>query len=196
MWLWVATALAGGTPCTDTAQMQADSAKLRALFDADTADRTSRNPDVYKNDTKRAKEILAMREGGRICSATDKYLAAATLQHSQEPDEIKISYDLAVEAMNAHAPNSAWLVANIFDRHKVARGLAQYYGTQFSMRDGKKCIFEVDPAATDEERKQHGIQPLADTYTQLLAESGKAGYDPTAEILVRYNLVCESKAWR
>lgn len=197
MWWLVTTALAGApAPCTDPGQMAADSARLRALFDEDTADRTSRNPDMYKNDMKRIKELLSLHEAGRICTATDKYLAAGTLQHSQEPDQIKISYDLALEAMNGHAPNGAWLVAQIFDRYKVARGLRQWYGTQFSTREGKKCIFEVDTAATDEERKTHGIAPLAETYAALLAESDKAGYEPTAEILVRYDLVCESKAWR
>jgi len=197
MWFLVATALAGGpAPCTDKNQMAADSARLRALFDEDAADRANRNPDVYKNDAKRIKEILSLQGAGRICTAGDKYLAAGTLQHSQDPAEIKASYDLAVEAMNGHAPNSGWLVAQIFDRFKVARGLPQWYGTQFSTREGKKCIFEVDPAATDEERKTHAIAPLAETYAALLVESDKAGYEPTAEILVRYDLVCESKAWR
>lgn len=197
MWFLVSMALAAGpAPCTDANAMKNDSEKLRALFDQDTADRTNRDPNVYRNDVRRAKDILAMHAAGRICSPIDKYLAAGTLQHSQDPDEIKVSYDLALEAMNGHAPNSAWLVAQIFDRYKVARGLPQWYGTQFSTREGKKCIFEVDPAATDEERKVHGIAPLAETYAGLLAESDKAGYEPTAEILIRYDLVCESKAWR
>jgi hypothetical protein len=107
-----------------------------------------------------------------------------------------VAYDLALDAMNNHAANSAWLVAQIFDRYKIARGLPQWYGTQYGLRDGKKCIFPVDPAATDEERTLHSIAPIAETYAALLKESDKAGYDPTADILVRYDLVCVSKAWR
>ncbi len=196
--IWfMSVALAGtAAPCSDSAQMAQDNARLRELFNEDAEDRASRSPNVYKNDIKRAKELVGMQEAGRICTALDQYLAAATLQHSQEPDQIKVAYDMALAAMNGHAENSAWLVAQIFDRYKVARGLAQWYGTQFSIRDGKKCIFEVDPTATDDERKLHGIASITETYTTFLAESGKAGYEPTTEILVRYNLQCESKAWR
>jgi len=193
MWWWTALAMAGEDPC---ANPSAHAAEIRAAFDAANADRASRSPDTYKNDARRIKEMLALHKAGGICTPVGRYLAAGVLQYSQVPDEIKVSYDLALEAMNGHAPNAANLVALVFDRWKVSRGLAQWYGTMFSQRDGQRCIFEVDPAATDAQRADHGVASLADTYARVLADAGKAGYEPTTESLVRYDLVCESKAWR
>lgn len=196
LFLAVAAWAGGGDPCADKAAVAANSARLRALFDEDGAERAARSPDVQKNGARRVKEILALHDRGALCDPTDRYLAAAVVQHSLDADQVKVAYDLAVEAMNGHAPNASWLVAVVFDRHKIMRGLPQWYGTQLSTRNGQRCIFPVDPKATDEERVAHGIPPIAETYTKILADAGKAGYEPTADNLVRYDLVCESKAWR
>ncbi len=183
-------------PCADPAAVAANSARLRVLFDEDAADRTARAPETAKNDVRRVKEVLALRDRGAVCTPTDKYLAAAVVQHSLDAEQVQVAIDMAVEAMNGHAPNAGFLVAVIFDRHKVMRGVPQWYGTQLSVRNGKKCIFAVDPKATDDERVAHGIAPIAETFARILADAEKAGYEPTAENLVRYDLVCESKAWR
>jgi hypothetical protein len=202
-WLFAVAAFAGvdPTPCTDAGAMTANSTRLRQLFDEDTADRQNRDPDVYKHDKVRVKEILELQKAGQLCSSSDYYLAAAVAQHSQDPEEIKSAYDMAVQAMNTgkrpeEIAVASTLVANVFDRWKISRGLDQWYGTQFATADGHRCIFEVDPKATDEERTQHGVALLADTYAKLLQDVGKGGYDPTSESLVRYGLVCENKAWR
>ena len=188
---WAAIA-ATGDPCADAGAVATNSARLRTLFDEDAADRASHSKDVYKNDTRRIKEILGLQRAGALCTPTDKYLAASVVQHSQQLDEMKIAYDLAVEAMNGHAASADWLVALTFDRYKIMRGLPQWYGTQYATRDDKRCIYPVDPATTDAERALHSIPPIAEAYARVLTDAGKVGYEPTFDNLVRYALVCES----
>ena len=114
---WVTAAFAGD-PCADPAAVTAGSAEIKRLYDAgeqDRNDRSSTATSVLERDEERVKAIVKLDNKVRLCTAEDKWHAAWLMTQADDLDVLTRAYDLAQEAMNAHHPNGAWLVAFTFD---------------------------------------------------------------------------------
>lgn len=189
---WMIAAAHAGFDCADAAKVAEVSAELTALVQEDAADRASANPKTTANDAKRAKDAQKLDESGALCIPQQKFDAAQLLMRAQDMFVAKRGNDLATEAMQAKVTNGPWLVALTFDRWRVLAGLPQRYGTATSvLADGKKCIYAVDPAATDDERTQYGIRPLGEAFQAVLTANGApADTALTEDALRRLGWVC------
>ncbi len=54
-----------------------------------------------------------------------------------------------------------WLAAAAHDRWLMRQGKPQKYGTQYVTEGDRWRLWEVDPATTDQERKEWSVPPLA-----------------------------------
>lgn len=158
---------------------------LRALFEADQADRRARRgarersarqltqPELSLRDYERRQELDRLAAAGHIQSAGDYYCAALLLQHGTLPEEFRRAHDFAAEAMRRGSLPARWLFAATLDRWLVATGRPQQYGTQY-VRIGTHgyAIYTVDPAVTDAERAQYDVPPLSEQLRSLTEKNG------------------------
>lgn len=147
----------------------------------------------FQTRLKRAKKASR----GHLCTHEDFLNAATALSVSGKRKDLDKAFRWAAIAANGHLPNARIVATRAFDRSLVARGLPQHYGTQFGISNGRArgCMFPVDPAFTDEQRAEWGVQPLVKTVTAYLAEAGHAGQTPNDQTLQRLNLMCISEKW-
>lgn len=190
-WL-VLAALADEVECTPT---QAE--VVKQVFDESEAqrDRRATDPEVQKADEKRTKEMAKLARKGLLCSPTEKWQAAWVMMQADDVETLELAYGLAVETMEAHDGRGPWLVAYAFDRKRVANGYRQSYGTQTRIdSQGRRCLVEVEPDVTDEERKKYGHPPIAEVYRKILDLNGFTDDAATLDRVQRRGLYCEPQA--
>ncbi len=116
---------------------ETDNLKLLDLYDADQADRKKVYKDkaavreLERRDEKRRDAVLEMAAAGDVATSNDLYRAGVILLHSAQAADYLTAHRWAViAAVNGHRP-ARWLAAASLDRHLMAVGRAQVYGTQF-----------------------------------------------------------------
>jgi hypothetical protein len=196
---WVSLAFAATDPCAEAPEVLAErSAAFKKLYDDSEAERADRSRDaesVLKRDEERVAEILKADKKGELCTADDKWYAAWVLEQSDDLDTLERAYELAIASMEAHHANGAWLVGFAFDRKRTAAGFPQAYGTQTRVdANNKRCLIEVDPATTDEQRAKYGHKPIAEMYRKVLDLNGYTSDEATLERLNRRSLYCPPEA--
>lgn len=165
--------------------------ELLAYWKADKEDRENQNPDTRKNDARRIKAVSKLVEKGWICSPLNAFHAAWVLQRSPEPGHARTAHALAKRAMDARIQNGEWLAAVTFDILQIRYGRPQRYGTQMTtLPSGELCLYPVDVMATDDERAQYRIRPLAETFRQVLDLNNLHGVPATRESLDLEKLWC------
>ncbi len=152
----------GTSPHGQPTPSEADRKKMEEEFKkADAADRQRRT------------EVMGYLRQGKITAADDLGYAAAIFQHGTCLDHFALAHLLAAKAVERGNDWARPLYALTLDRYLVAAGKPQRFGTQYVPVAGKpgKCeLAPVDPATTDEERKQYGVKTLAEA--QAWAASG------------------------
>lgn len=177
----LASAKAPSDPCDRTqAELDAVDAILLEAWKSDKEDRDTGNPQTSANDAKRLKIAAKLHDKGHICSALNAYHAAWVLQRGNDPVLRLHAHEYAKQAMEAHIQNGAWLTAVTYDLLQLAYGRPQRFGSQMFTEAGRMCLFPVDASATDEERKQYQIRPIAETYRVVLDANG-AGQAPATK---------------
>lgn len=160
------------------------SAELKALADADQADRQA-NADgtmpwsaVAAADSMRLARVEALTGAGRLRTGADLYHAALVFQHDVTPYSLYRAYTLSRRAYEEDGNEDArWLVPRAYDRWQQSIGRPQVYGTQAfgSPRDttdhdsrdnsGAELVWSLGnedlDAVSDEERARWGIHPAA-----------------------------------
>jgi hypothetical protein len=193
---WLSVAFAAD-PCAESAEVLAErSQAFKTIYDDSEAERADRSSaSVLKRDEERVAELLKADKRGELCTLEDKWYAAWVLEQADELETLERAYQLALETMQGHHKNGAWLVAFTFDRKRTAAGFPQSYGTQTRV-DGSnhRCLIHVDPATTDEERAKYGHKPLAEAYRKVLDVNGFTDDEATLERLNRRSLYCEPVA--
>lgn len=191
--IWTVALLTAGAlaadPCAPEVR-EAVHAELEAHWEADQSDRENAVPHLAKNDKKRVKAVGKLVDKGRICEPEDAFYAAWILQRSNDPKRALQAHELATQAMNARIPRGAWLAAATFDLMHVTHGKAQWYGTQGAVRDGRPCLYPVDPSITDEQRAQYEVGPITEVYRRLLDAHQLPTAPPTRESLDQERLWC------
>jgi hypothetical protein len=191
--LWMAMA-AGAAPCDDEGEVAARSAEIKAIYDAGEAERADRSADaksVLKRDEARVKQVASLDKQGQLCTADDKWYAAWVMTQADSEATLERAHELAQEAMAAHHGNGAWLVAFTFDLKRVFGGYLQSFGTQTRVNErGQRCLIQVEPDFTDEQRKEYGQPPLAEAYRKILDANGFQGDEATLDRVERRGLSC------
>lgn len=189
-----ALGVAHAGPCDDEAAVAERSAEIEATYEAGEAERQDRSAEatsVLKRDEARVKQMLRLDKQGRLCTAEDKWYAAWIMTQADSEATLGRAHELAQEAMEAHHPNGAWLVAFTFDLQRVFGGYRQSFGTQTRVNDrNQRCLVHVEPDFTDAEREKYGQPPLAEVYGKILALNGFPDDEPTLERVERRGLYC------
>lgn len=157
-------------------------AELRAIFEADQADRRSGlGPETAARDRDRRRRVLELLAAGEVVDGPDHYHAAMVFQHGGSQESYRRARELALRAVELGHRPGRWLAAAALDRLLVRRGQRQKYGTQYRMWGGERMLVEVDPATTDEERAEWDVPPLA---AALGRAQGVMPPDPAEPVLV------------
>lgn len=113
-----------------------DDPAVKALFDADQADRgdmLTLGPQVAVKDAARRAELTQLMQAGALKSGRDYYRAAFIYQHGDQPDDYLLAHVLAVTALAKGISDAGWIAAATLDRYLQESGRAQIYGTQFQI---------------------------------------------------------------
>jgi hypothetical protein len=139
--------------------------ELRALLASDQDDRAegTLDRDAVGRDRVRLNRVKELLDAGAVEDAEDLFCAAMILQHSSSLEDYWQAHELAkTSAERGHAP-ARWLAAAAYDRWLMHQGRPQHFGTQYvSMGGGPLSLWEVDPATTNEERREWDVPPLRD----------------------------------
>ena len=148
-----------------------NNAELKALVDADQADRQHPPMDpkgfheVMERDHQRLARVKDLVKSGAPQTAEDFYAAALVLQHSEALDDYALARTLALESAKRGRAKSLVLAAEAWDCWLMKAGYPQHFGTQYRPKADDKTTFElvpIDPATTDADRAKWGIAPLAE----------------------------------
>ena len=142
---------------------------LRELYDEDQSDRMQLDregisawPKVQVHDIEHREHVLRMLAKTEIISGTEMYLAAFIFQHGSCSDDYALANRLAEAAIKRGSRDAKWLYAASLDRYLVSKHLAQKFGTQFRIQDGKRRLLPFDKTTTDAERKKYNVPPLVE----------------------------------
>jgi len=198
---WLALAArAGGDPCADADAVKERSAAIKQLYDdgeAERADRSATASSVLERDEERVKAILKYDKKGQLCTVEDKWYGAWILTQADSVETLERAYQLAQDTMNARYANGPWLVAYVFDMKRVAQGYRQSYGSQTQVNErNQRCLVEIEPDVTDEQRAKYNVRPIADEYRQVLDANGYRDDPPTLDSLRQRGLYCAPQAFK
>lgn len=142
--------------------------ELQLLFEQDQADReVSVQVDSMRQQwmlqrarerRQRVEELLASRP---LLDAQDYFHAAMIFQHGETPEHFLLAHTLAYQGAKRGYAACFCLMAAAYDRVLMSAGLPQKYGTQYITRDGRRVLYDFDPATTDAERAEWHVPPLA-----------------------------------
>jgi hypothetical protein len=156
--------------------------ELRAIFDADQADRRSGlRSDAAERDRARRRRVGELLATGDVVDGPDHYQAAMIFQHGGFAESYRRARQLALRAVELGHRPARWLAAAALDRLLVHEGQRQKYGTQYRTSGGEQMLIEVEPSTTDDERAEWDVPPLA---TAQARAAGTIPPDPTPPIMV------------
>lgn len=164
--LVISSGVAAQNPASIPPAVQ-DNVDLKAIFDADQADRTNgsmaREPEAVLCRDRRRREItLEHFKSGKLRTAVDYFRAAMVFQHSM--DDIRLAHALSTIAayLDPSKPQYRWLSAASWDRLLTQHVQPQWYGTQYQSDEHGMFLYPVaEGAVNDEERLQMGVPTLA-----------------------------------
>lgn len=152
---------------------QPSNAEMKAIFDADQADRQGGGTAidwsaVTPRDEARQARTRALLDAGALRSGDDFWHAAYVFQHGAEPNDYLLAHTLAMIANARGRSDAIWIAAATLDRYLQKSGRPQIYGTQFNTRemattqepydrtlvsDALRQALDVPPQAEQERRR-------------------------------------------
>ena len=159
----------------EQAYLKTINAELKALHDADQADRRAPSIDwavVGPRDDERRARVLALAAQGQLKAADDYYHAALVMQHGSTPEDYAQAMQWARQAwtLDPQHHSARWLSAAAEDRHLHAQDKPQVWGTQYRKPKGQER-WTQEPfdreARTDAEREAMGVPTLARSEQRL-----------------------------
>lgn len=116
-------------------------AEMKAIFDADQADRHAGAAIdwsvVGPRDRARRARTQALLDAGALHTGDDFYHAAFVFQHGDAANDFLIAHTLAVIAAARGNRGAAWIAAATLDRYFQNIGRPQVYGTQYRSPAGQ-----------------------------------------------------------
>jgi len=132
--------LLAGLACVADVEAAAaqDSEELRAIYEADQADRSFTSPptaeewaEVSERDGRRRARVLQLLRADSLRTGGDLYHAAMILQHGEGSEDILLAHILATAAAFAGDERGRWLSAASLDRYLLRTESPQRLGTQY-----------------------------------------------------------------
>lgn len=110
----------------------------------------------------RAREVARMHEQGKIVHSEDMLIAALLLYDSRSLDNVMLSRELALRAVELGDLRGLPIAAEAEDIELMIRGLPQRYGTQYVYDPvlERWSLYPVNPKTSDSERRTMGIVSL------------------------------------
>lgn len=173
----------GGPPVEKSA-----SAELRALYEADQADRshvTPPTPEQWREITARDKirrdRVLELVRSAALQSGDDYFHAAMVLQHGEGSEDVLVAHVLATVAGFKGHEKGRWLSAAALDRYLHRTDRAQILGTQYvrSSPDVPWSQGEYVQWLPDAIRAEFGVPPLEEQTARVDRLNGKV--DPAGD---------------
>lgn len=136
----LALAAACAAPAAAQPEAPPSNAEMKAIFDADQADRKA-GPDidwekVAAADAARRARTRALLDAGALRSGDDNWHAAFVFQHGGTPEDYLMAHTLAVIAAARGRRGATWIAAATLDRYLQSIGQKQIYGTQYMTPQG------------------------------------------------------------
>ena len=153
----------------DTTEGRSITTRVKELFDADQAARTSNEIEsvvLFMEDQQWRIETMKYLEQGQIIAAESLCYAAIIFQHGDCPEHYMFANQLAKYSMERGYKAAVWIYAASLDRYLINTGQPQKFGTQYHLVDDQWELMEVDPETTDEERQRYGVPSLVEAKTR------------------------------
>lgn len=162
------------------------SAELRALYEADQADRQFSTPptpeqweEITARDAERQARVYELLRGDQLTVGEDFYHAAMVLQHGEGSEPILLAHVLATAAAYMGDERGRWLSAAALDRYLYRTRMPQRLGTQY-LKVSLEDPFRPDGAQPwsqgpyirwlpDSVREIYGVPPLEEQAERLRA---------------------------
>jgi len=133
---------------------------------------------VYSSRRGRVADIIA--SGGDLVA--EDYVHAATVYYRADTaNDAARAHELALIAAerDPDSDEARWLAAASEDRRLKHEGKPQRYGTQFVISNGKRVLWNIDPAVSDAERERWSVPSLAEAIAGDAETSASARLDTT-----------------
>lgn len=147
---------------------QMDNAELQKMYNEDQSSRMVKEIDwsiLSKQDMEREKRVYELVKSGKIITGKDYYNSAMIFQHGNDTLASSMAVKQMKKAIELDTTINKWLLAAAIDRDLMRRQKPQIYGTQYVKNNGetKWRRYEIDTTkVTDAERKQYGVETLAE----------------------------------
>jgi len=157
--------------------------ELKEIYEADQADRQTADIDwsiVSKRDKERQKRVHKLLKSNLVRTSDDYANAAMIFQHGGDSKAFKMTIKLMKKAIELDPNRDKWLLAAAIDRDLMWREKPQIYGTQYTKKsmDAPWELYKLDSTkVTDEERKEYGVETLAQQRQKLKMMNKKKLYD-------------------
>lgn len=183
--LFISSLLACGISKGDsiTQPETVDNPELRALYEADQADRQSANIDwekVSQRDKDRQARVYELLESEQVRTSEDYANAAMVFQHGTDTVASGMAVKLMRKAVEMDSTRNKWLLAAAIDRDLMRRGEPQIYGTQYYKKaaDDPWERYQLDSTqVTDAQRREYGVETLAEQREKVRRLNKKNAYD-------------------
>ncbi|MGD2122264.1 MAG: hypothetical protein PVJ76_10995 [Gemmatimonadota bacterium] len=148
-------------------------AELRALYQADQADRQFTTPPteedweiVSSRDEERLRRVYELLRGDNLSAAEDFYHAAMILQHGETSEDVLLAHILSTAAGFLGDARGRWLSAAALDRYLLRTRMPQRLGTQYF------------PASTEDPFQPDTARPMGQgPYVRWLPDSVREIFD-------------------
>lgn len=131
---------------------------------------------VYSSRRGRVADIL---EREKDLVAEDYVHAATVYYRADTAADATRAHELALIAIerDPDSDDARWLAAASEDRRLKHEGKPQRYGTQFVVANGKRVLWNIDPAVSDAEREKWSVPSLAEAIAGDAETSASARLD-------------------
>ena len=156
-----------------TSEVLTSNEELKEIYKADQADRQSANIDwsmVSERDRQRQERVNELLDSNLVRTSEDYANAAMIFQHGVDTIASEMAVKLMSKAVELDSSRSKWLLAAAIDRDLMRRGKPQMYGTQYRRMGADEPweLYDLDTTKlTDEERREHGVETLAEQREKL-----------------------------
>lgn len=125
---------------------------------------TELDPKLAQRHAERAAAVREMVEAGKVTKGVDRFHAAVLLVETDDPDDLKLSEQLALQSAEQGVDLARRVAAEAIDKQLVKKRLPQRYGTQYEWVAVLRAwrLYPIDPLTTDEDRRKMGVPPLAE----------------------------------
>ncbi|MEK6480642.1 tetratricopeptide repeat protein [Catalinimonas sp. 4WD22] len=150
-----------------------DHLELKTMYEEDQANRMSGNIDwqvVSRRDSLREARVYTLLDSNLVRTSADHYYATMIFQHGGDTVASGMAVKMMRKAVALDAGINKWLLAAAIDRDLMRKGQPQIYGTQFtkSSMEAPWELYQLDSTqVSDEERKEYGVETLAEQKEKL-----------------------------